>query len=542
MRSTKPKRDDGTLKLASSHFVTTCATFGALTIFVAMGSQVVPEAIRSLVLGTGGNSPLKVAFILNIAIILFGWRRAKDLREALQEKTSAQREAYENAYTDHTTGLANRRRLTDALSAELERSNSDSTLLFLDLDHFKKVNDMYGHCAGDEVLRFVGTALQTEVPRESCCARLGGDEFAALIKGHDTDISEIAERIIRAVSGPIAISNATAHISASIGLAKLDSAIGAEDVLRRADIAMYSAKTNGRNCFAWFDTKMAKSLRNRVELEEAIKTGIERGEFVPYFQPLIQLETGDPIGFEVLARWHRPLVGVVEPPAFMKVAEATGLISPLSLSVMRQALLKAKDWPAHLKIAVNVSPLQFRDHQLAERILKILAETGFPAGRLELEITETAIVDDREVAETIVRSLKNYGISLSLDDFGTGYASLAQLQSLPFDRIKIDRSFVASILTDSQNAAIVETITSLGRSLDLRVIAEGVESEEVSSKLRDLGCADAQGFLYGKAMPAEQVAGYLGGQSEASVPIVSSETERLKDRRDQSRRPAQRRM
>ena len=214
----------------------------------------------------------------------------------------------------------------------------------------------------------------------------------------------------------------------------------AEDCLRRSDIAMYAAKRDGRNCQIWFDEKMERELLERTQLEDEIRTGIAAGEFVPFYQPQIDLGTGQLIGFEVLARWHSPKRGLLEPSDFIDVAEASGLISELSMNVMKQALAEARDWDSSLKIAVNISPIQFRDAHLATRILKMLAETNFPASRLEVEITETSFLEDRATALTIVESLKNMGVTISLDDFGTGYASLSQLQSLPFDRLKIDKS------------------------------------------------------------------------------------------------------
>ena len=271
------------------------------------------------------------------------------------------------------------------------------------------------------------------------------------------------------------LQTATVHVSASVGISRIEPQMTAEDSLRRSDIAMYGAKRAGRNCVIWFDEKMELELLERTQLEDEIRTGVAAGEFVPFYQPQIDLGTGSLIGFEVLARWQSPKRGLVEPNDFIEVAEASGLISELSMHVMKQALSEARDWDSDLKIAVNISPIQFRDAQLATRILKILAETNFPASRLEVEITETSFLEDRVTALTIVESLKNMGVTISLDDFGTGYASLSQLQSLPFDRLKIDKSFVTSLLENSQSDAIVETILSLGRALKLPITAEGIE-------------------------------------------------------------------
>jgi EAL domain-containing protein (putative c-di-GMP-specific phosphodiesterase class I) len=301
---------------------------------------------------------------------------------------------------------------------------------------------------------------------------------------------------------------------------------------------MYAAKRAGRNRQVWFDQAMEQELINRTRLEDEIRDAIAAGEFVPFYQPQMDLQTGQLIGFEVLARWQSPKRGFLEPDEFMNIAEGSGLISALSLSVMKQALHESRDWPAHLKIAVNISPVQFRDSQLAERILKLLAETNFPGSRLEVEITESSFLEDRETALTIVESLKNMGVTISLDDFGTGYASLSQLQSLPFDRIKIDKSFVASLLSDAQSDAIVSTILSLGHALKLPITAEGIEDDGTKDRLQRLGCSDGQGWLFGKAVSGDVVRATLGVQApEAEVPADPS-IETAPDRRNQHRRAA----
>jgi EAL domain-containing protein (putative c-di-GMP-specific phosphodiesterase class I) len=288
---------------------------------------------------------------------------------------------------------------------------------------------------------------------------------------------------------------------------------------------------------------MEQELLDRTRLEDAIRDGIAAGEFVPYYQPQIDLETGKLTAFEVLARWHSPTKGLIEPAEFMTVAEGSGLIAELSMSVMKQAFEEARPWPAELRIAVNISPVQFRDSQLAERILKLLTETNFPPSRLEVEITETSFLEDRDTALTIVESLKNVGVTISLDDFGTGYASLSQLQSLPFDRIKIDKSFVSSLVADAQSDAIVSTILSLGRALKLPITAEGIEDNGTRERLQRLGCSDGQGWLFGKAVSGEVVRASLGIDTNqgSSAPHPSDTTVTLAERRNHHRRAAARR-
>jgi len=528
---------NATRQLASSRLITSCAALAALFVFMPMGERVVAAAFEGS--KTGIDRTLVVAFLLNIALILFAWRRSKDLQNALAANEAAQQSAHDNAYIDHVTGLANRRELMRVL-AQSNVAKADGKLLLLDLDFFKKVNDVHGHVVGDEVLRKVADVIRSRSPDGSCCARLGGDEFAVLISGHpDPVISQSVSAIISAIAEPMVLSTATVHVSASVGVSAIEPETAAEECLRRSDIAMYAAKRAGRNCQVWFDQKMEQELLVRTQLEDEIRNGVAGSEFVPFYQPQIDLGTGQLIGFEVLARWQSPSKGLLEPAEFISVAEASGLISELSLSVMGQAFREARDWPAHLKIAVNISPIQFRDSHLAERVLKLLTETNFPPSRLEVEITESSFLDDRDAALAIVESLKNMGVTISLDDFGTGYASLSQLQSLPFDRIKIDKSFVASLLSDSQSDAIVTTILSLGQALHLPITAEGIEDAGTKERLAGLGCSDGQGWLFGKAVSGDMVRATLGIDPPADVrPPTELPEVKHTERRDSHRRAA----
>ena len=485
-------------KVATSHLITTCATLAAILLFVILGAKVVPSAIGAAVPDPGTNA-LVAAFLLNIAIVLFGWRRARDLADTLTILKQAEKDAYLNAYSDFTTGLPNRRALLRELEGGADKSGRWGALILLDLDHFKHVNDLYGHAAGDRLLELVGELLTATLPDTAFVARLGGDEFAALIRSAD-DAENSAKQLVKALAQPQQVDERQVQISVSAGIASLVSSGDPVDALRKADVAMYSVKQSGRNNCAWFDDQMEQKIHARAVLEEEIRTGIEADEFVPFFQPLISLDSGELNGFEVLARWNSPRRGLVEPDDFIGVAEQSGLIGTLSMCVMQKAFLQARDWPAHLKLAVNVSPIQFRDPQLAERIVQMLTETGFPAGRLEVEITENSLMEDRAQALTILQSLRNAGIAVALDDFGTGYASLSQLHILPFDRIKIDRSFIHSLAENEQAAAIVQTIAALGKSLGVPITAEGIESEAVREQMAALGCTDAQGWHFGRAV------------------------------------------
>lgn len=495
------------VRLASSHLIISCATIAAILLFVAIGGRVLAPAFGASVLP---NSSLTMAFLLNIAIILFGWRRSKDLKQALDAYERAERLAERNANTDPTTGLSNRRELIRSIGDALD-AKRNGVLLLIDLDHFQRVNDLHGHLVGDQLLKNVADVLLSSAPDAACCARTGGDEFAILLEGNDAKkAEEVAASILAQLQTPSYAAGARVHATASIGLAGIDRLQRSEDVLRRGDVALYSAKRDGRGCFAWFDAELDRELSERLGLEEDMRAGIGRQEFVPFFQPLIDLRSRDLVGFEVLARWRSPRRGLLEAEAFIDVAESTGLIGPLTLSVMEQALKEARTWPTHLKIAVNISPVQFRDSRLATQIIKLLTDTGFPAGRLEIEITEAALLEDRDQVRSIIQSLKNLGISVSLDDFGTGYASLAQVNSLPLDRVKIDRSFISTIVKSEQTAAIVSSIAGLGHQLNVPITAEGVESEQIRSALKNFGCTEAQGWLFGRPVSAESVRTFLG--------------------------------
>ena len=510
------------VRIASSKLIISCATIAALVLFVGLGSQVLGPAFGGSRLP---STSLTMAFLLNIAIILFGWRRSKDLQNALDAYEQAERLAERNASTDAATGLSNRRELLRSVRDALDAKKA-GVLLLLDLDDFKRVNDLHGHLAGDQLLKSVGELLQQAAPQADCCARTGGDEFGVLLTGDAAKKAEdVANAIIARLATPMFAAGAEVQASASIGLASIARLTREADVLRQSDVALYAAKRNGRNRFAWFDQQLDRELADRLSFEEEMRAGIAKGEFVPFFQPLIDLSSRDLVGFEALARWRSPTRGFLEADAFIDVAEATGLVAPLTMSVIEQALKEASTWPPHLKVAVNLSPVQFRDARLATHIIKLLTATGFPAKRLEIEITENSLLEDRDQVLAIIHSLKNLGVSVSLDNFGTGYASLAQVNSLPVDRIKIDRSFISTIVKSEQTAAIVGTIASLGHKLNVPITAEGVESEQIRSALAEFGCSEAQGWLFGRAVSGESVRTFLGLKQKGAPTEASAANE-----------------
>ncbi|MGK6320204.1 putative bifunctional diguanylate cyclase/phosphodiesterase [Sphingomonas sp. DT-204] len=488
--------------------VTGAISIAAILMFVGIGSQVLAATVRHYFMGgTPVDQPLVVALLLNIALILLGWRRNQALAREVAERSAAEERARMLAARDPLTGFLNRRSLVQdgaALFARTGKRRKAMALLILDLDHFKTVNDMHGHPVGDSLLRAVAAEIERVLPSSALMARLGGDEFACafLFDAANPDVVErIAERLVSRMAQPFDAEGLRCHISASIGMARSDFDCPSIDALMRAaDIAMYAAKKSGRNRFAWFDMSMERELQARNELESGLRLAIPRQEIVPYFEQQIDLATGELNGFEVLARWEHPSRGLISPDQFIPIAEETGTIAELSLSIMRQAFAAARDWDPSLTVAINISPWQLRDPWLAQKIIKVLTETGFPASRCEIEITESALFDNLSLAQSIAGSLKNQGMRLALDDFGTGYSSLAHLRMLPFDRIKIDKSFVISMTESPDSAAIVHAIARLGESLNLPVTAEGIEDGEIARRLIATGVARGQGWHYGKPL------------------------------------------
>jgi diguanylate cyclase (GGDEF)-like protein len=492
-------------------------TVAAILLFVGSGSTAMGSVVAALQGVAGGpDRILTTALLLNIALMLFGWRRYCDLAREVVERTEAEERARTLAAKDPLTGLLNRRSLNEAgatLLAEAEERRKNVAMLMIDLDHFKTINDLHGHLAGDKLLRAAADAIVRALPSSAIAARLGGDEFACAFLydlGNPGIVDSIAERIVTRLSEPFDLDGVHAHVSASLGIARSDIDCASVDALmRRSDIAMYAAKKGGQNRFTWFDSSMERELHARNSIEAGLRIGIPKGEIVPYYEQQIELETGRLLGFEVLARWEHPTRGVVAPDLFIPIAEECGLIADLSMSVMRQAFEEARGWDSSLSISVNIAPGQLRDPWLAQKIVKLLVETGFPPERLEVEITESSLFENLGLAQSIVGSLKNQGIRLALDDFGTGYSSLAHLRALPFDRIKIDKSFVMAMDGNTESAAIVDAITKLGGSLGLPITAEGIEDNAIHQRLRVLGCNKGQGWHFGKPMHVTQVRSLL---------------------------------
>jgi diguanylate cyclase (GGDEF)-like protein len=428
-------------------------------------------------------------------------------QKALQ---SAEEQAQSLARHDALTGLPNRRVFTVNLEAAIHRARGDgatSSVLLIDLDGFKKVNDLQGHQIGDTVLCEVARRLEETIRKQDTVARLGGDEFAIIAEGdadeaeHIEGVRRLAVRLISAISQPFVCNGVETHIGASIGIAPCRADTGDVGMLlRAADIAMYRAKQNGRGTFRFFEQKMDDELREQELVEKDLMRAITDEVIQPYFQPLVDIRTNHICGFEALARWRHPTRGFISPDVFIPLASQLNLMTALTASMLRQACREAKQWPADIRIAVNFPPSEFTDPALPSRILAILAEEDLPPSRLEVEITEDALVSDMNTARSIVTTLQRLGITVCLDDFGTGYSSLYHLRELKFDKVKIDRSFVQSTAQNGDSQKIIDAILGLTKSLGLPVVAEGIENSSTLQHLRLKGCEYGQGYYFAKAM------------------------------------------
>ena len=517
-------------------------TLIAAALLVTSAVPALLAAVRSI-RGIGAlDNVLAASVILNVALVLFSWRLYAGTRsESERRKTAEERVAFLTR-NDALTGLSNRHGYLQDASALLRKSNRRGrkvTMLLLDLDHFKTVNEVNGHDIGDATLQFAADLVRLNAPENALVARLGADEFGVMFAHEEgrADLADaLAERLVGELGQRLDVAGASIHTGASIGLAQSEPGCDSlEKLMRRADIAMFASKNAGRNRYHWFDASMERELSMRNAIESGMRTGIPLGQFVPYYEQQIDLATGKLQGFEMLARWEHPTRGLIPPDIFIPIAEETGLIAELSMSVMRQAFEEAKNWDPSLTLSVNIAPSQLRDPWFAHKIVKLLVETGFPATRLEIEITESALIENMGVAQSVVGSLKNQGIRIALDDFGTGYSSLSNLRALPFDRVKIDRSFVTSLGTNSESTAIVNAITRLSDSLGLPVTAEGVETPEIEQRLKSMGCYHGQGWHFGKPMDVGQVRAMLAERNLLPVKHLGAPAgERVRELRRQA--------
>ncbi len=414
------------------------------------------------------------------------------------------------AVHDNLTGLPNRVLLNERLEQALARAKRDEFVVahILDLDHFKLVNDTLGHPVGDKLLQMVATRLRKLVRETDTVARMGGDEFAIvqapLVRASDAET--LARRVIEAVSQPYEIDGHQVVIGVSIGIA-VGPLVAAtpERLMRNADLALYEAKGGGRGTFRYFEPAMDAQMQARRTLESDLRKAMTAGEFELYYQPVVNLASNDISGFEALIRWNHPQQGLVKPDAFIPLAEEIGLIVPIGEWAIHDACVTAARWPSNLKVAVNISSAQFRHAGLVQVVMNALATSGLPPERLELEITETAHLVDNQSTLAVLHQLRKLGVCIATDDFGTGYSSLSYLQNFPFDRIKIDCSFVKDITENAASLNIVRAVVVLANGLGIPATAEGVENEAQLDQIRLEGCTEMQGFLLSEPLPVREI-------------------------------------
>jgi diguanylate cyclase (GGDEF)-like protein len=470
-------------------------------------------------------APVMAASLLLIfAIVTILLRR---IRQSTLRLEASEAQAQHLAFHDPLTGLANRALFEDRLAHHLAHARATSTslaLLYLDLDGFKQVNDTLGHPAGDELIQGVAARLSANVRANDLVARIGGDEFAIVQVDIDGPASAeiLSMRIIEEIARPFDVAGTQARVGVSMGIA-LGPQHASEriDLARKADIALYEAKSGGRGRYVFFAEEMDASLKVRKQIETDLRAGVEGfGQFEVYYQPLYSAHSGTITGAEALVRWHHPRHGTLSPSIFIPVAEETGLIEPLGEWVLDQSCHAAARWPIGT-IAVNVSAVQLRNARFADRVLAALEESGLPAERLELEITETSFIENAAGCEPNLARLRARGVRIALDDFGTGYSSFTHLRNFDVDRIKIDRSFVSGISAASGGSPIIQAIIDLARASGLKVTAEGVETPEQRVFLSEIGCNSLQGYLLSRPLPAPAMDAVLGVESPAPAMLAA---------------------
>ncbi|MBB5276797.1 diguanylate cyclase (GGDEF)-like protein [Rhizobium rosettiformans] len=485
------------LAIASTHFIGMTAVTVVPDASAALPANMLPESVLTVVL------MLVTVLILSIGSMTYVIDR--------QSSKSAVERYRQLSLHDALTGLPNRSAFVERLGHMMEAPAARADRIYIlsfDLDRFKEINDVHGHAAGDHVLRIAAERLGRRLRDGEFVARIGGDEFIAVTSRLFThaEAEQMAARIIRDLCEPIGWEDMTLAIGTSIGISVFpDNAETIDDLLAQADTAMYRAKSIGSNQICFYDKSMDQAARERSALAMDMRAGLERGEFMLYFQQQNNTQTGEVVGFEVLLRWLHPKRGLVSPVEFIPIAERTGFIMELGDWVLRRSCQEAVKWGNPLRIAVNVAPKQLANANFPQHVRDILKETGLAPERLELEITESGIIADQQNALSIIRQLKAIGVKIAMDDYGTGYSSLSTLQLFPFDKIKIDRGFIDSVVENRQSAAIVRSTLILAQSLNIPVLAEGVENAEHLRFLQDEGCEQVQGYLYGKPQPLSEL-------------------------------------
>ena len=430
--------------------------------------------------------------------------------EDVTERRRADEKIAHLAHYDGLTDLPNRILFRERLEQSLKaiRPGEQLAVLYIDIDEFKSVNDALGHPIGDELLKGVADRLRGCLKETDVAARLGGDEFAVIqtaIK-HRSETTRLVDEIHSAIRQPLACMGHLITTDASIGIALAPGdGVDLDQLLKNADLALYGAKGDGRRTYRFFEAGMDQRARARRSLELELRQAINDGSLETYYQPVVNIEDGKISSCEALLRWRHPERGMISPAEFIPIAEDSGLINQLGLWVLNTACAEAATWPDHVRVAVNVSPVQFRSPSLALNVAAALAACGLPASRLELEITEAVLIRDDEAALDMLHQLRKLGVRIALDDFGTGYSSLSYLQRFPFDKIKIDRSFIKDIAGPGASSSIVQAVVSIAAASDMTTTAEGVETEQQRNLLYILGCTEMQGYLFSPAIPAAEV-------------------------------------
>jgi diguanylate cyclase (GGDEF)-like protein/PAS domain S-box-containing protein len=428
------------------------------------------------------------------------------------------------AHNDSLTGLGNRhqfRSRLESLLALVPQSGGSLAVLYVDLDHFKSINDNLGHAVGDAVLKLVGERMMATARRSDMVARLGGDEFAVLLSSisRRDEVEHFSRRILAAVTEPCQIAGLTHRVRCSIGIAIApEDGYDVDTLLNHADLALYAAKSAGRNAIRLFTGDMAADTRRRIAIEEGLRDAAARGEFRLVFQPKSSLRGRRVLGFEALLRWSHPELGDVSPSEFIPIAEESGQMGPIGRWVLESACREAMRWPAQLTVSVNVSPVEAVSQGFVGQVMQALLESQLPAERLELEITESTLLRETESAAQSMRSLSAAGCRIALDDFGTGYSALSYLRQFPFHTLKIDRSLIAGLDSRADAQAIIRMIVGLARTLELQTVAEGVDDPSQLETLARYGCDSAQGYLIGKPMPTESIPEFLQGRALVWAP------------------------
>ena len=454
------------------------------------------------------NLPDGRAFsVVNKPIAGGGWLAT---HEDVTERQRSEDRIAHMARHDALTDLPNRMLLLEQLNHEIKRVKRGECLavLCLDLDQFKSVNDALGHHIGDELLKLVGERLRGCTRELDVVARMGGDEFAIIMTQMEqaADAATLSKRIRDLVIKPYQVEGhqIVTDISIGISVAPMD-AVESAELLRNADMALYDAKSDGRGTFRFFEPEMNTRMKVRRELEMDLRKALATEQFELHYQPLVVLETNDVNGFEALLRWNHPTRGMVSPADFIPIAEETGLIVPLGEWVLKAACNEAVNWPEHIKVAVNLSPAQLNSRNLVSMVTSVLNETGMPPHKLQLEITETVLLQNTFTTLATLHELRKMGVQIALDDFGTGYSSLSYLRSFPFDKIKIDRSFIQDLSNGAEPLAIVNAVAGLAKCLNMTSTAEGVETQQQMDVLQAIGCTEMQGYLFSHARPANEI-------------------------------------